>query len=126
MMGDPRELRQVVWNLLVNAQQAMSRGGHLEVLGRLVDGETIEVAVQDSGDGIAAADLPKIFDPFFTTKPNGTGLGLSIVHRIVQSHGGTIGVQSRPGTGTTFTVRFPAARTAVAAGAASAINERAA
>ncbi len=125
LVGDARELRQVFWNLIVNAEQAMPRGGRVEVRGRLADAATIEVTVRDGGDGIAAKDLPKIFDPFFTTKPNGTGLGLAIVHRIVQSHGGTIAVTSRPGTGTTFTLRLPAAGEYAPAGRA-ALNERAA
>jgi two-component system sensor histidine kinase PilS (NtrC family) len=107
--GDPRELRQVFWNLLVNAAQAMPRGGRIELRGRAAEAGWLEVTVRDSGEGIAAKDLPRIFDPFFTTKPTGTGLGLAIVHRIVQSHGGTITVASRPGAGATFTLRFPAA-----------------
>jgi two-component system sensor histidine kinase PilS (NtrC family) len=122
--GDPRELRQVFWNLLVNAEQAMPRGGRVEIRAQAVPGG-VEVTVRDSGEGIAAKDLPRIFDPFFTTKPNGTGLGLAIVHRIVQSHGGTIDVASRPGVGTTFTLRLPADGQA-AAGPAGHVNDRAA
>jgi two-component system sensor histidine kinase PilS (NtrC family) len=124
LAGDPRELRQVFWNLLVNAEQAMPRGGRVEVRAQAVPGG-VEVTVRDSGEGIAAKDLPRIFDPFFTTKPNGTGLGLAIVHRIVQSHGGTIDVASRPGVGTTFTLRLPADGQA-AAGPAGRVNDRAA
>ncbi|HEX7128042.1 MAG TPA: ATP-binding protein [Thermodesulfobacteriota bacterium] len=124
MVGDPRELRQVFWNLVVNAEQAMPRGGRIEVAGRLVAGGSIEVTVKDGGSGIAARDLERIFDPFFTTKPNGTGLGLAIVHRIVQSHGGTIAVASRPDAGTTFTLRLPAAEAPAPAGVA--LNDRAA
>jgi two-component system sensor histidine kinase PilS (NtrC family) len=123
-VGDARELRQVVWNLIVNAEQAMPRGGRIEVAGRLAGDDAIEVTVKDGGDGIAVKDLSKIFDPFFTTKPNGTGLGLAIVHRIVQSHGGTIAVASRPGAGTTFTLRLPAAGAPAPAGLA--LNDRAA
>ncbi len=105
--GDPRELRQVFWNLLVNAVQAMPGGGRVELRGRHAEPGWVEVTVRDSGEGIAAKDLPRIFDPFFTTKPTGSGLGLAIVYRIVQSHGGTITVASRPGAGATFTLRFP-------------------
>jgi two-component system sensor histidine kinase PilS (NtrC family) len=125
LIGDPRELRQVFWNLLVNAEQAMPHGGTVEVRGRLADATTVEVTVRDAGEGIAAKDLPKIFDPFFTTKVNGTGLGLAIVHRIVQSHGGSIAVASRPAAGTTFTLRFPVAEAAAPVGA-GVLNERAA
>ncbi|HEY8370462.1 MAG TPA: ATP-binding protein [Thermodesulfobacteriota bacterium] len=124
MIGDPRELRQVFWNLVVNAEQAMPRGGRIEVAGRLAADGSIEVTVKDTGSGIAAKDLERIFDPFFTTKPNGTGLGLAIVHRIVQSHGGTIAVASRPDAGTTFTLRLPAAEAPAPAGIA--LNDRAA
>ncbi len=123
-VGDARELRQVFWNLIVNAEQAMPRGGRIEVVGRLAAGDAIEVTVKDGGDGIVLKDLSKIFDPFFTTKPNGTGLGLAIVHRIVQSHGGTIAVASRPGAGSTFTLRLPAAGAPAPAGLA--LNDRAA
>jgi len=68
----------------------------------------VEIVVADTGRGIALADLERIFDPFYTTKPDGTGLGLSTVHRIVESHGGALLVESQPGVGTCFRVRLPA------------------
>jgi signal transduction histidine kinase len=64
--------------------------------------------VADTGPGIPAEEVSKIFDPFFTTKRAGTGLGLSVTYGIIQEHGGTVDVQSRPGTGTTFILSFPA------------------
>jgi signal transduction histidine kinase len=68
----------------------------------------VEVAVEDTGCGIAPADLPHIFEPFFSTKgTKGTGLGLSVTWGIVQAHGGTIDVASQPGRGSRFVVRWP-------------------
>jgi signal transduction histidine kinase len=86
----------------------MPEGGELRVT-MAVAARRLVVRVNDTGEGIAAADLGQIFEPFFSTKSGGTGLGLALVHRIVQDHGGEIDVQSRPGTGTTFTITLPAA-----------------
>jgi two-component system sensor histidine kinase PilS (NtrC family) len=104
---DAQQFRQILWNLCLNAVEAMPEGGELRVsvVGR---GATLEVAVTDTGDGIAAADVSHVFEPFFSTKPEGTGLGLALVHRIVQDHGGEIDVRSSPGLGTTFTLTLPA------------------
>ena len=104
---DAQQFRQILWNLCLNAVEAMPEGGELRVsvAGR---GATLEVAVSDTGDGIAAADVSHVFEPFFSTKPEGTGLGLALVHRIVQDHGGEIDVRSSPGLGTTFTLTLPA------------------
>jgi signal transduction histidine kinase len=108
--GARRELEQVFLNLVVNAGQALDEMGVLRVRTAVVDGE-IEIAVADSGRGIAPEHLDRIFDPFFTTKPvgEGTGLGLSISHEIVRRHGGRIDVSSAPGQGTEFRVRLPIA-----------------
>ncbi|HYG89589.1 MAG TPA: PAS domain S-box protein [Azospirillum sp.] len=111
VFGDGDQLHQVIMNLIVNAQQALQ--GHppprrLRVAARALGGE-ICVEVADNGPGIEPDILKRIFDPFFTTKPMGlgTGIGLSVCHSIVQAHGGRIEVDSRPGAGTTFTVRLP-------------------
>ena len=104
---DAQQFRQILWNLCLNAVEAMPEGGELRV-SVSVRGATLEVAVSDTGDGIAAADLSHVFEPFFSTKPEGTGLGLALVHRIVQDHGGEIDVRSAPGLGTTFTLTLPA------------------
>ena len=104
----PDALNQVFMNLLVNAVQAIRDDGEVRVTTRS-DGEAIEVTVSDTGRGIPEADLEKIFEAGYTTKGrgSGTGVGLAICRRIVDDHGGTLGVESRPGEGTTFTVRLP-------------------
>jgi two-component system, NtrC family, sensor histidine kinase PilS len=110
VVADPDQVRQVVWNLLRNAAEAMPSGGDLTVRVARSDDEWVELAVIDTGVGIAVDELEKIFDPFYTTKAQGSGLGLATVHRIVTEHGGTIAVTSEPGKGTEFRVRLPAGR----------------
>lgn len=102
------QLNQVWMNLLVNAAQAAGQEGRVRVTTRR-EGEAAVIRISDTGRGIAPEHLKKIFDPFFTTKPvgEGTGLGLSITYGIVERHGGAIGVESRGGEGTTFTVAIP-------------------
>jgi len=105
---DSQQLQQVLWNLLINAVSAMDGKGLLEVTTSQDErSQKLSLSVRDTGQGIPASDIKKIFDPFFTTKEGGTGLGLSIVHKIVESHGGDIRVESEPGHGTTFTLTFP-------------------
>jgi signal transduction histidine kinase len=103
---DGRLVRQAVLNVAVNAVQAMSRGGRLTVRA-LRDGGAAVVEIEDTGDGIPDEVRERIFEPFFTTKASGTGLGLAVVRRIVEGHGGEIRVRTRPGAGTTFSLRFP-------------------
>lgn len=109
--ADPDQMSQVFLNLFINAIHAMPDGGTLRISLERVDGHARAV-IADTGHGISKEDLPKIFHPFFTTKEagQGTGLGLTVVHGIIQEHGGTITVESEPGTGTTFTVTLPAAK----------------
>ena len=124
LRADPGQLRQLLWNLILNAAQAMPQGGTIEISahgrpdaqggpgrGRkeAEGGGWIELGVRDGGVGIPAEALDQIFDPFFTTKPGGTGLGLATVHRIVEEHGGSIRVQSAEGKGTSVTIRLPRA-----------------
>jgi signal transduction histidine kinase/DNA-binding response OmpR family regulator len=106
---DVSRIKQVFLNIISNAVYAMKDGGTLALRTRRADG-MVCVDFADTGSGIAPEHLDRIFDPFFTTKPavSGTGLGLSVSLGIVQSHGGTIEVQSAVGTGSTFTVRLPA------------------
>jgi two-component system, NtrC family, sensor kinase len=108
--GDSQLLQEVLMNLMLNGIDAVDEGGHVAVLTRRDDEGRVRVEVHDRGRGIRAEDLPRIFDPFFTTKETGegTGLGLSVSLGIVQAHGGSVGVVSEPGTGTTFTVTLPA------------------
>jgi two-component system sensor histidine kinase PilS (NtrC family) len=103
---DPQRLRQALWNLVLNAVQAMPAGGELTVT-VAADHRALKIAVADTGEGIAPGDLAHVFEPFYSTKPGGSGLGLALVHRIVQDHGGDIEVQNRPGQGTTFVVTLP-------------------
>lgn len=115
--ADSKKLRQVVWNLLNNALEAMPQGGDLTVRafrasGALPAGLNTQEAwlvleVEDSGVGIPEEVKDKVFDPFFTTKEKGTGLGLSIVHRLVEEMGGRIELQSQPGHGSRFMVWLP-------------------
>jgi two-component system NtrC family sensor kinase len=106
--GVASQINQVLLNLITNAAQAMGDSGKLTVASHRA-GDQVEIDISDTGSGIPDDVLPKIFDPFFTTKPvgEGTGLGLSIVHKIVQSHGGTIKVRTAPKKGSTFTISFP-------------------
>jgi two-component system sensor histidine kinase PilS (NtrC family) len=103
---DTQQFRQILWNLCLNAVEAMPEGGELRVAAT-VRGEILEVTISDTGEGIAESDLSHLFEPFFSTKEEGTGLGLALVHRIVQEHGGEIDVRSSPGLGTTFTLTLP-------------------
>jgi two-component system sensor histidine kinase PilS (NtrC family) len=124
LRADAEQLRQVLWNLVLNAAQAMEKGGWLEIRAaaalappqEAVSGrrneeqspqEWVEIAVCDEGVGIPMDALDRIFDPFFTTKRGGSGLGLAIVHRIVEQHGGSIRVESTPGAGTRFLLLLP-------------------
>jgi signal transduction histidine kinase len=109
---DATAMSQVLINLMINAADAMPEGGRLTIR-CATDFSTgdVVIALADTGQGIAAADLPHVFDPFFTKKQagRGTGLGLSIVRRIVEAHEGRIEVASEPNAGTTFTIRLPQA-----------------
>jgi two-component system sensor histidine kinase PilS (NtrC family) len=108
---DPAQMRQALWNLCLNAVEAMPQGGELRVGVRAVTPESgrplVEITVEDTGVGITAAELTQVFEPFYTTKPHGTGLGLAMAHRIVEDHGGTIRVQSEPYRGSRFTIALP-------------------
>ncbi len=107
---DGRQIEQVLVNLFVNAIQAMNMEGILTVRAEYIDGASmVNIHVTDTGPGIPTSDLSRIFDPFFTTKREGegTGLGLAVSHRIIESHGGRLTVNSQVGRGTTFTLQLP-------------------
>ncbi len=125
VFADPAQLRQVFWNLVWNAAQAMPEGGAIQIsASRGADATPqasphadrsreaapksgwVEIAVSDRGVGIPPELRERIFDPFFTTRKQGSGLGLATVHRIVESHGGHIRVESSPGRGSTFRIRL--------------------
>lgn len=122
--ADPRQIKQVFWNLFVNAAQAMDLKGDLvvysnrthlnsldkEIISRIGSDSNIlwtKIVVSDTGCGIPEKDLDRIFDPFFTTKDRGIGLGLAIVYRIVESYRGSILVESQVDKGTSFTIYLP-------------------
>jgi two-component system NtrC family sensor kinase len=108
IVADPSQIHQVFVNLVVNAIQAMPKGGTLTLASRRREGWAV-VTVGDTGTGMAPAVLKQIFVPFYTTKDvgEGTGLGLSVVHGIVTGHGGKIEVESREGGGSRFSVYLP-------------------
>lgn len=114
------QLHQVLWNLVLNAAQAIPERGRISISAGPRPPETplpglgqngcwVELRVRDTGTGIPSDAMDKIFDPFFTTRDRGTGLGLSIVHKIVQEHRGSISVASTPGAGSTFSLCLPCA-----------------
>ncbi len=111
--GNTGKLQQVFLNLFLNARDAMSSGGTLEVR-TWRDGGVVKVDVADSGHGIAPEHLRRIYDPFFTTKgaQKGTGLGLSVTYGIIQEHGGSIEVTNRPDGGARFRLELPVSRAA--------------
>lgn len=136
--ADEGQLGQALTNVLLNAAQAMPRGGRVVVVAEevllptavgspppagLTPGRWVRLRVADDGVGIREEDLPRVFDPYFTTRPHGSGLGLTAVHSIVRKHGGAVAIRSRPGDGTTVELWLPAsagpeAAPAPAAGAA--------
>jgi len=103
---DGQLIERVMYNLMVNAAQASPPKGSITVKTRQV-GDTVEIDVIDRGSGIDPKLLDNIFNPFFTTKSSGVGLGLAIVSKIVDEHGGTITVESEPGSGSVFRVFLP-------------------
>jgi len=115
--GDPDRVRQVFWNLLLNAAQAEPADGRVTISGGVCagtdadDSSEIEVVVSDTGRGIPNDLLERVFEPFFTTKPRGTGLGLATVYKLVEAGGGQIGIESQVGAGTRVRVVLPRAAT---------------
>ena len=103
---DPEHLRQILWNLLLNAAEAIDGKGVIDIEMYSSKNKDAYVKITDDGRGMSAAELKSIFEPFFTTKPNGTGLGLAIVHRILEAYDSWINVESEPAKGTTFTLKF--------------------
>jgi len=109
ILGEAQQLEQVLLNLGVNARDAMPEGGTLCFRTRSLASGRVRLSVSDSGSGIRPEVLPHVFEPFFTTKPvgEGSGLGLAVAYGILQSHGGSLHVESSPGQGATFHLDFP-------------------
>jgi signal transduction histidine kinase len=104
--ADKKQVQQILWNISLNALQALDGKGFVDVL--VIDGETnIKIEVKDTGRGIPVEQLSCVFQPFFTTKHKGTGLGMTITKRIIEQHGGTISVESIVNKGTTVTITLP-------------------
>jgi signal transduction histidine kinase/CheY-like chemotaxis protein len=114
VQADHGQLEQVVLNLVLNARDAVARGGRIEIQTGSVDrtpgGRCVRIRVRDDGTGMDTQTRARIFEPFFSTKPEGrgTGLGLATVYGIVQQHQGTVAVHSEPGMGSTFEIVLPA------------------
>ncbi len=101
--ADQNLIRQALLNLLVNAQQALPKGGQI-VVSTSSNGQHVRLSVSDNGQGIPPENMGKIFNLYFSTRPGGTGLGLPMVKKIVEEHRGTVEVDSSPGKGSTFTI----------------------
>lgn len=106
IMADRNQLKQVFYNVIKNAMEAMEPGGQLHLKSR-TDDDSVYLLIGDNGTGIKQEDLLRLFEPYHTTKPGGSGLGLMIVQRIMREHGGKVGVESKPDVGTVVTLQFP-------------------
>ncbi len=111
--ADSSQLQQVFLNMIMNAADAVEGKGTITITTKNVrdnNGDVVEIEFRDTGPGIDDENLAKIFEPFFTTKPvgKGTGLGLAVSHGIIQEHGGTVFVKTKPGEGTSFFIKLPA------------------
>jgi two-component system sensor histidine kinase PilS (NtrC family) len=100
---DSKHAHQIMWNLLLNAAEAIDGTGTVQVSSKATE-DMVQVTVKDDGCGMSNETISRIFDPFFTTKTHGTGLGLSVVYRLLESYNGRMDVESRQGQGSTFTI----------------------
>lgn len=111
ILADEGQLRQVIWNLIKNAADAINIKGEIHITTRqalIEEGKKgVELLIKDNGCGISEKESLKIFNPFYTSKEGGNGLGLSVVHSIIEGHGGVITLSSTPGEGSTFYVTLP-------------------
>jgi two-component system, sporulation sensor kinase E len=106
ILADRNQLKQVFFNLIANAVEAMGPGGRLKIKSR-ADDDSVYLMFGDSGVGIRPEDFSQLFQPYHTTKPGGHGLGLMIVQRIMREHGGQVGIESKEDVGTIVTLTFP-------------------
>jgi len=105
--ADPKQIKQVLWNLCINSVHAMEKGGTMTISVNNPANSMVDIIIEDTGIGIPESDLQKIFDPFFSTKEGGTGLGLSTVFKIIENHNGVINVDSSVGKGTKVKISLP-------------------
>jgi signal transduction histidine kinase len=106
VQGDRDQIKQVFFNIIKNARQAIKAEGTIRIRA-FSDDEFVYIQIGDTGEGITKDHLRKVFQPYFTTKRDGHGLGMMIVERIMRDHGGQIGIDSREGVGTLVTLQFP-------------------
>lgn len=106
IMGDDDQLHQAFFNILRNSVQAMTEGGEIRIECGVRD-DFVDVRFSDTGQGMTTEQITRIMEPYYTTKSDGTGLGMLIVERVVRGHGGELGIESTPGSGTTVTVSLP-------------------
>ncbi|MFI5358206.1 MAG: nitrogen regulation protein NR(II) [Opitutales bacterium] len=106
VMADRNQVKQVFFNVIKNAIEAMQPGGRLRIKAR-TDDDNVYLAFGDSGSGIKQEHLVRLFQPYHTTKPGGHGLGLMVVQRIMREHGGQVGIESKEDVGTVVTLQFP-------------------
>lgn len=106
LWGDRGQVKQVLFNLLRNASEAMDSGGVIKISAK-ADDAFLYIYIADNGCGIPSHDMPKVFEPYASTKSTGNGLGMMIVQRILRDHGGFIGINSEEGVGTLVTLQFP-------------------
>lgn len=111
VLADSFQIDQVFMNIIINAAQAMLKGGKLTIATFKADQRRIEIKITDTGVGIPKENINRVFEPFFTTRGvgEGTGLGLSVVYSIIKNHRGDIRIESQPGQGTTVTISLPIA-----------------
>ena len=106
VLADTNQIKQVFYNVLKNAMEAMPRGGYIKIKPRS-DDEFVYIMIADTGCGIDQENLAKIFQPYYSTKKDGHGLGMMVVNRIMNSHGAKIGIDSKKDKGTVVTLQFP-------------------
>jgi two-component system sensor histidine kinase HydH len=105
---DESAMRAVLLNLISNSVQAMTNGGGELRIATQADGQRVRLTVSDTGMGMSSEQLKQVFEPFYTTKSQGLGLGMAYAQKIVEQHGGTVGIESRPGAGTIIAIEIPA------------------
>jgi signal transduction histidine kinase len=109
VMADQGQIRQVIFNLIRNAREAMPEGGDIEV-SVVSEQDSVVICVSDTGPGVPAEEVKQLFDPFFTTKSHGTGLGLAVTRQILTAHGGRLSYEAREPHGSIFSMVLPLSR----------------